>query len=156
MLSSFVAITNEYIAPNSLHLGLTILTMVMLFSRRLPLSGRSGLSRVVRPYSVTVLLGGILFCVMLRWQPWITRLQLPFFVLIGPAVATVLSTRLQQRLIFILGLCLILAALPSVFLSQHRPLWQPPHVDQLGNLCKSQLQLEYNVWRVDCCIGVGG
>jgi hypothetical protein len=26
----------------------------------------------------------------------------------------------------------------------------------LGNLCKSQLQLWYNVWRVDCCIGSGG
>src|SRR5262249_16217575 len=56
---------------------------------------------------------------------WITRLQLPFFLLIGPAVASVLSTKLTQRVIFIVGACLIFAALPSVFLNQRRPLWEP-------------------------------
>lgn len=124
-LADGIFTTSEDYAPNPLHLGLIILSMIILFSRRLS-SGGSGLCGVVRAYTVTVLLGGILFCLMLRWQPWITRLQLPFFLLMGPAVATVLSTRLRPRLIIIVGVCLAFAALPCVFLNQRRPLWEPP------------------------------
>jgi hypothetical protein len=38
-----------------------------------------------------VLLGFLLFCLLLRWQPWHTRLQLPLFVLCSPLVAVVLG-----------------------------------------------------------------
>jgi hypothetical protein len=137
-LSYPILITGEDMAPNPLHLGLIILALVILFSKRLSFSGSCGLCGVTTIYSVTVLLGGILFCLMLRWQPGITRLQLPFFVLIGPAVATLLSTRLTRRSIFIVGVCLIFTALPSVFLNQRRPLWEAPYFDRLA-LCPNIL-----------------
>jgi len=96
-LADATFITSEDYAPNPLHLGLTILTIGILCSRRFSFSGGSGLCGVVKAYSVTVLLGALLFCLMLRWQPWITRLQLPFFLLIRPAVASVLSSKSTQR-----------------------------------------------------------
>jgi hypothetical protein len=61
-------ITSEDLAPNPLHLSLIILSLVIIFSKRLSFSGSSGLCGVIWVYSVTVLLGGILFCLMLRWQ----------------------------------------------------------------------------------------
>lgn len=71
---------------------------------------------------MTVLSGGILFCVMLRWQPWITRLQLPFFVMMGPAIGTVLAERIRRNVIIVIGVGLVLGALPSMLLNQKRPL----------------------------------
>ena len=49
-----------------------------------------------------------------------------FFCADGPAVGTVLSTRLTRKLILIVGACLIFAALPFMLLNQHQPLWEPP------------------------------
>jgi hypothetical protein len=58
---------------------------------------------------------------MLRWQPWITRLQRPSFVRMGPAIATVIA-RMTRRWIILGGFCLVLAALPPLLLNQRRPL----------------------------------
>jgi len=41
----------------------------------------------VRLLLVSLLTGAVLFCLVLRWQPWHTRLQLPLFVLAGTLVA---------------------------------------------------------------------
>lgn len=84
-------------------------------------SGNPVLSSVVRVYSVTVLLGGILSCAMLRWQPWITRPQRPSFVRMGPAIATVIA-RMTRRWITPRRILSCLAALPPLLLNQRRPL----------------------------------
>jgi hypothetical protein len=78
-----IIITHEDNAPNPLHLCLVIFSIVLLGWEMVWSSGNPVLSSVVRVYSVTVLLGGILSCAMLRWQPWITRLQRPSFVRMG-------------------------------------------------------------------------
>jgi hypothetical protein len=117
-----IYITHEGNAPNPLHLCLVIVCIVLLGWQMVWSYHNSALCSVVRVYSVTVLLGGVLFCAMLRWQPWITRLQLPFFVLMGPATATVFAARMTRRWIILGGFCLILAALPSLVLNQQRPL----------------------------------
>jgi 4-amino-4-deoxy-L-arabinose transferase-like glycosyltransferase len=119
-------ITHEDGAPNPLHLCLAALTIVLLGVGMLRPFSNSRQSSAVWAYSVAVLLGGMLFCAMLRWQPWITRLQLPLFVLMGPAVATVLAARITRRWIIIGGVCLILAALPSALLNHRRPLLGEP------------------------------
>jgi 4-amino-4-deoxy-L-arabinose transferase-like glycosyltransferase len=48
-----------------------------------------GLGRRLRVAGLgaAVLLGFLLFCLLLRWQPWHTRLHLPLFVLCAPLVA---------------------------------------------------------------------
>ena len=119
-------ITHEDNAPNPLHFILVLVSIVLLGREMVWSSRNSALCRVVRVYSVTVLLGGLLFCAMLRWQPWITRLELPFFVLMGPAVATILAARLTRRWIILAGFCLVLAGLPSVLLNHRRPLLGQP------------------------------
>jgi hypothetical protein len=121
------AITSSDVgAPNPLHLCLAALTIVLLGVGMLRPLSNSRQSSAVWAYSVAVLLGGMLFCAMLRWQPWITRLQLPLFVLMGPAVAAVLAARIPRRWIIIGGVCLILAALPSALLNHQRPLLGEP------------------------------
>lgn len=77
-------------------------------------------------YGGAVVAGGVLFCAMLRWQPWITRLQLPFFVLLMPAIAAVLAARLGRRWLIAGGVVLSLAALPCVLCNQERPLYGDP------------------------------
>jgi 4-amino-4-deoxy-L-arabinose transferase-like glycosyltransferase len=140
-------ITHEDYAPNPLHLIFVLPSMVLLGREMVWSSRNSALCRVVRAYSVTVLLGGVLFCAMLRWQPWITRLQLPFFVLMGPAVATILAARLTRRWIILAGFCLVLAGLPSVLLNHRRPLLGQPapifgyHVYLAPNI------LNANIWQ---------
>jgi len=143
------AITHEDGAPNPLHLCLAVLTIVLLGVGMLRPFSSSRLCSAVWDYSVTVLLGGMLFCAMLRWQPWITRLQLPFFVLMGPAVATVLAARITRRWIIIGGVCLILAALPSVLLNHRRPLLcEPPRIFfHRYNISSAPNILSANVWQ---------
>jgi hypothetical protein len=142
-------ITNEDLAPNPLHLFLAFLTIVLLGVGMLRPFSNSRLCSTVWAYSVTILLGGMLFCAMLRWQPWITRLQLPFFVLMGPAVATVLAARITRGWIIIGGVCLILAALPSVLLNQRRPLLgEPPRIfGYRYNISLAPNILFANVWQ---------
>ena len=114
-------ITHEDNAPNPLHLCLVIFSIVLLEWDMVWSSGNPVLSSVVRVYSVTVLLGGILSCAMLRWQPWITRLQRPSFVRMGPAIATVIA-RMTRRWIIPRRILSCLAALPPLLLNQRRPL----------------------------------
>lgn len=114
-------VTFEDSAPNPLHLALIIFTILLLTFEITSISGGSGQGRVLEAYSATVVSGGILFCIMLRWQPWITRLQLPFFVLMGPAIATVLTARISRKLIIVIAACLVLGALPCLLLNQKRP-----------------------------------
>jgi hypothetical protein len=122
-------ITHEDNAPNPLHLCFVIVTTVILGWEMVWSSRNSGLCILVLIYSVAVLLGGVLFCTMLRWQPWITRLQLPFFVLMGPAIATVLAAQLTRRWIILAGFCLVAAALPPLLLNARRPLLgEPPPI----------------------------
>jgi hypothetical protein len=91
----------------------------------------------------------MLFCAMLRWQPWITRLQLPFFVLMGPAIATVLAARITRSWIIVGGVCLVLAALPAVFFNQLRPLLgEPPRIfGHRYNISLAPNILSSNVWQ---------
>jgi len=140
-------ITHEDNAPNPLHLSLVILSIVLLGGEMVWSSGNPALCSVVRIYTVTVLLGGVLFCAMLRWQPWITRLQLPFFVLMGPAIGTVLSARVMRGWIVLAGFCLVLGALPSLLLNQRRPLLEEPPPIYGYRLYLAPNILNPNIWQ---------
>ena len=89
---------------NPLHLLLILSAAVRIVMSR-PLR-RSGLAR----YGLVLASGFLLFCLVLKWQPWHSRLLLPLFVLASPLVgvawegsyrlilsATVLMTGLAAR-----------------------------------------------------------
>lgn len=78
------------------------------------------------PYFAAVLAGGILFCALLRWQPFIVRLQIPFFILAMPAVGVILALHMREKAATTLAIFLIVAALPFVIFNQERPLYGAP------------------------------
>jgi hypothetical protein len=64
----------------------------------------------------------LLFCALLKWNPWNSRYQLSLFVLASPFVAAVLFKRLNEKVIATIAFALLLSALPWVFLNSTRPL----------------------------------
>jgi hypothetical protein len=77
--------------------------------------------RLAASYGLAVMCGFLLFCVVLRWQPWSTRLQLPLFVLAAPFVAVVIGARSRPAL-FVLAAILLIGSLPYALYNTARPL----------------------------------
>lgn len=70
-------------AGNPVHLVLMVLAAVRVaWSRGLRQS-----QRLLSRYGIALAAAFLLFCLVLKWQPWHSRLQLPLFVLAAPFVA---------------------------------------------------------------------
>jgi hypothetical protein len=80
--------------------------------------GSTGFPR--RRYALCVIGATLLFLVVLRWQPWITRLQLPIFALAAPLIGFLAFERIRgwARIGATALLALLLVILPPC-----RPLW---------------------------------
>jgi hypothetical protein len=76
----------------------------------------------VAPYLLCLLAGFLLFSLLLRWQPWNSRLVLPLFVLASAAAGVVLGDmpRRLPSVAFAVGLAL--AAIPWLVANRSRPL----------------------------------
>ncbi|MGH8070503.1 MAG: hypothetical protein ACRERE_35750 [Candidatus Entotheonellia bacterium] len=108
---------HEALAGNPIHLVLILVTLaLMLGGRHLPLS------KGVVMHVVGLVLGFVLFCALLRWQPWHTRLHLPLFVLWSAAIGVILTRVWRPSLTNGLGVLLLLMSAPSVVANQLRPL----------------------------------
>ena len=84
---------HEDLAGNPLHFLLIIVTsLAFFFSKRLRRNGKAVL------YLFSLVLAALLFCYLLKWQPWGSRLQLPLFVLFSPFVGLALETPVPARL----------------------------------------------------------
>lgn len=70
--------------------------------------------RPVKIYLACVTVAFILFCATIAWQPWITRLQLPLFVLGMPAVSLAFSRRKWLE-ICVSVLCILTALYYNLF-----------------------------------------
>ena len=79
-------------------------------------------------YALAVTTGFVLFCLLLRWQPWHSRLHLPLFVLWAPLIAAVLATTLPRALVRVVAVALLLSSLPWVLRNDTRPLVGTPNV----------------------------
>ena len=121
-------------AGNLLHLSL-ILAVIFLFF----ISKEIRSSPALLSYLTALFSGFVLFCTLLKWQPWNSRLQLPLFVLASPFVAVVLCKRLSEKVIVTIAFVLLLSALPWVLFNSSRSLmgdqsiWNRTRLDQYFN-----------------------
>jgi len=134
----------EDFAPNPLQLLAIIATLGLICAgyrskiiinapNSLPLRSPSNNRPIPRAvYAASVLAGGVLFCLMLRWQPWITRLQLPFFALMAPVVAATLERSVRRGWLVAGCALFLLAALPWALGNGTRPLWNGPVLKALA------------------------
>ena len=107
-------------AGNPLHLLLCAACVgVLAVRRRLPESRR------LWGFLALVAAGFLLFSLVLRWQPWGARLELPFLLLTAPLAGAILG---QWRGGIAIAALLLLAAVPWVLVNASRPLLGPDSV----------------------------
>ncbi|MFZ6029662.1 MAG: hypothetical protein ACOYYS_18265 [Chloroflexota bacterium] len=108
--------TEENITGNFLHALLTLwcLGAALVMGKRL--------QRAHRLYLLLAVLGFVLFSAIFKWQKFGGRYHTPFFVLLAPAIACALAAILRRRAAWLLGVLLVVAALPWLFSIDSRPL----------------------------------
>jgi hypothetical protein len=109
----------EETATNPLHAVAILVTLAILglraqFRRRKPLVA----------LALGAVVGFLLFCAALKWQPWHARLHLPLFAVCAALVACV-AERLPASAWKVPSLLLILWAGALIVGHQDRPLWRP-------------------------------
>jgi len=105
-------------APAPFHLGLFLIASILLFYRR-------EYCRRFLPYFCCVLVMALMFFLVVRWQPWIIRFQLPLFVLFAPLCAAAFEGYWDNRQNIILITVLFIIASPYVFNASPRHLFGP-------------------------------
>lgn len=103
-------------AGNPWHMLLGLVTLGWVYYRRNRIDPRLVL------YAAGTAGAFLMFCLLLRWQPWHTRLHFSWFVAIGPLVAVWLEKAQRRVWIGATTALLLLWAGPSVVLNQARPL----------------------------------
>jgi 4-amino-4-deoxy-L-arabinose transferase-like glycosyltransferase len=106
---------HEDYAGNPLHVLLGGLAIVICLCSA-PCGARA------RIYAVCVFTGFTLFCAFLKWQPWISRLQLPLFVETTPIIGVAFSLTALRRSSFAVGMVLLVAGLLPATRNARRPL----------------------------------
>lgn len=114
--SAFVNAAAENCCPMPMHLGLTLISafFISFFFR----------SRYAFSYHALlccVLVGAFLFCFVLKWQVWHSRLQLPLFIVATPFCAAFLDREWSAIRRWTLLLVVFLLAMPHVFSNPYRP-----------------------------------
>ena len=105
---------DEAIASNQLHflLIVAVTAWVTLAYRTIPPTR----------YLWCILAGALLFCVVLKWQPWHSRLHLPLFMIAGAGIGASLERALTWKRLRWVAVALALTALHPTFRNSLRPL----------------------------------
>ncbi len=72
-------------------------------------------------YGLSVVLGILAFATLVRWQPWVTRLELPFFAVASPIVAMA-ATRFRDPVAWACALLCVAVATPWLLVNRQHPL----------------------------------
>ena len=76
--------------------------------------------RLVWLSAICTVAGFVLFCAVLRWQPWASRLHLPLFIF-GCTFMSVMLARVTPRMAVLIPALCFIGALPALFLGKPRP-----------------------------------
>jgi hypothetical protein len=120
---------HEDVAGSPLHLALILATTVLVFR-----SSRTEEWWLSLQYVLALLAGYVLHAVLLDWQPYGSRFQLPFFSTWGAVVATVVSAWAGERMVTWFSRGLLLLALPWVLFNRTRPVIGIPPWTMTGSV----------------------
>ncbi len=110
--------THEDAAGNALHvLSLFVCFIIYLFRKNLRKN------KLINIVLIAGILMFILFCALLKWQVWNSRLQLPIFVCLTPFLAFILSEIKSRNTFSMLILILLNFSAIFLFANQSRPLF---------------------------------
>ncbi len=111
-------VRHEAVTGNFLHCILIGTTLLLLLWR-----WRNPELRSASVLALGLVMAFLIFCAVLRWSPWNTRVHLSLFVLWAAVSGTVLSRLWTRSATNTLCVLLLLAAIPYVFENSIRPLF---------------------------------
>jgi len=112
--------THEDYAGNPVHMVLILLAFASVFLWVRP-TGQFN----VGFYVAGVLLGGLFFCLFLKWQPWASRLHTPLFALSAPIIGIALTNNkkaMPRPVVLAVILSMVLYSLTFALENKTRPL----------------------------------
>ncbi|NEQ31167.1 MAG: hypothetical protein F6K04_09195 [Leptolyngbya sp. SIO4C5] len=137
-------INHEDLAGNPLHLLLFLAATIVFWMVRRRLRQRQ--QYFLATYWLAVVVGFLLFCGLIIWSPWRSRLHLPLFVLASPFVGVVLAEMIGRRVVNAVAALLLSASLIWVGFSENRPLFansQIVETDQVQNIFNQSRTEQY-------------
>ncbi|HAX76375.1 MAG TPA: hypothetical protein DCY88_11175 [Cyanobacteria bacterium UBA11372] len=111
-------INHEDLAGNGLHLLLIVVSLAFL---SLKWKKKFSNSPVLN-YILCIVAGFILFCLILAWTPFHTRLHLGMFVLSSAFVGCVISKVWRPKLVITSAFILLILSLPLLLFNENRPI----------------------------------
>jgi hypothetical protein len=113
--------THEDVVGNLIHSGLILfITVLMIIKMR-------QFDIAARIYMLAVITTFILFSLVFKWQIFSTRYHTAFFVLYSPLVGLLISALFKPVTHRIVGLALLVAAIPWLISIDSRPIFPLPH-----------------------------
>lgn len=109
--------TFEDTAGNPIHFWLLLLAAVVCLSSR-----NLRTNKYLVSYLTTILCSFLLFCLLVKWQMWHSRLHLPLFVLISPFIGIVISNKYHKNIGNVIMIILVQTSLVYVLLNEFRPI----------------------------------
>lgn len=105
---------HEERAGDPLQLALIFVSCLFLFGSRV--------GRALRLYMLGLFASFVLFCALMRWQPWNARFHLPLFVLGMALAGVVFELKMPRYALIGIACLLLLAAFPLALMNSLRPL----------------------------------
>ena len=113
---------SEHYAGNPIHLLLILVAVIFILMN-------NKITSTPKVYAGASILGFLIICMYLLHNPWISRLQLPFFILMSPIVALALS-KFGKFLSLVIIILLIYSSVPYMLQNLDRPLVGPNSIFQ--------------------------
>lgn len=127
---------------NFLHLILIIVSVAIFF-----ITSQKRKQRDLIYYLAALTSAFLLFCFVVKWEPWESRFHLPVFVLFSPVIAIVLSRISNHKIADFTAVFFILLSLPWVFFNDSRPLIKNFRASKIENIFNtSRIEQYFRNW----------